>query len=194
MLTHPRQNLHAASLISDTLGPLPVLAALCGAGALESSNALIGIAWGLLAMIFVAIAPYLLTWRIRHPPNGGRPSKPMRSLYMGLAVVGAGVGLIVLSWIGAPNEVAYVVVAVLASLVVAAASNALWRWSNHMAACASGVAMLAVLFGLPGLVSASALPLVAWARLALSRHTSAELVLGATTGAIVSATVLAALT
>lgn len=182
-----------ASFVSDSLGPLPSLSALCGAGALHSSIAA-GIAWGLLAMFFAAILPYLVTWKIRHPASGATVPRPVRGAYMGLAVVTAAVGVIVLIPLGAPSAVIQTTIAIMLCLGVVAVTNALWRWSNHMAACAAGVAMLLVLFGWPALISAAALPAVAWSRLRLGRHSLVELVLGALCGAAVAGSILAALT
>jgi len=144
-------------------------------------------------MFFVAILPYLATWRIRHPAGGGRPSPSARATYMGLAVGTAAIGVVALDALGSPGRVLAAVAAVLISLAVVAVTNAKWGWSNHMAACAAGVAMLLVLFGWPALWATCALPAVAWARLSLGRHVPAELVLGAAVGATVSASVFAAL-
>jgi hypothetical protein len=181
-----------ASVVSDLFGPLPTLAALCGAGALHTS-ALAGIGWGLLAMVFAAIVPYLVTWRLRHPADGSRPTGRDRASYMGLAVLTAAAGIVVLRILGSPDAVVDVTVAIMICLAVVAVTNALWHWSNHMAGCAAGVAMLVVLFGAPGLLAAAALPAVAWARLALGRHTVSELVLGTMCGAAVAGAVLAIL-
>ena len=181
-----------ASFVSDSLGPLPPLAALCGAGALHRGP-WAGVGWGLLAMFFVAILPYLVTWKPRHPPAGRRPSRRARGAYMGLAVVTAGVGIAVLALVGAPSAVVKVTVTIMVCLAVVAVTNAVWRWSNHMAACAAGVAMLVVLFGWPGLISVVALPAVAWARLKLHRHSVIELLLGTLCGAVIAGPVLSAL-
>ena len=189
--SRPRQS-RLASFVSDSLGPLPSLSALCGAGALHSS-VIVGVGWGLLAMFFAAILPYLVTWRVRHPAGDRRPSRTTRAAYMGLAVVTAAAGIAVLIPLGAPSAVVKVTVTIMICLCVVAVTNALWRWSNHMAACAAGVAMLCVLFGWYGLIAAVALPAVAWARLQLGRHSRIELVLGALCGAAVSGPVLAAL-
>ncbi|MCW2528615.1 MAG: hypothetical protein JWM76_3475 [Pseudonocardiales bacterium] len=188
----PPRAVRAASFVSDSLGPLPTLAALCGSGTLHAS-VVAGISWGLLAMFFAAILPYLVTWKVRHPSGGGRPSRRGRGAYMGIAVVTAAVGIAVLILLGAPAAVVDATLTILICLGVVAVTNSLWRWSNHMAACAAGVVMLCVLFGWPGLIAAAALPAVAWARLRLGRHSRTELVLGALCGAAVAGPILAAL-
>lgn len=188
----PTRSHRLASLVSDSLGPLPPLAALCGAGALHASIAA-GIGWGLLAMFFAAILPYAVTWRVRHPADGTRPDRGTRGLYMALAVVTAAVGITVLTLLAAPLAVVDVTVTIMIALSVVAVTNAWWRWSNHMAASAAGVSMLVVLFGPAALVAAVALPAVAWSRRALGRHSGRELLLGALCGAGVSVPVLVAL-
>lgn len=144
-------------------------------------------------MFFAAILPYLVTWKVRHPAGDRRPSRTTRAAYMGLAVVTAAAGIAILIPLGAPAAVVKVTVTIMICLCVVAVTNGLRRWSNHMAACAAGVAMLYVLFGWYGLIAALALPAVAWARLQLGRHSRIELVLGALCGAAVSGPVLAAL-
>jgi hypothetical protein len=178
-----------ASGVSDTLGPLPPLAALCTAGALHTA-VLAGVGWGLLAMFFSAILPYLVTWKMRHPAGGARPGRRARAIYMGLAVLTAAVGVAVLIPLGSPAAVVDVTVTIIVCLVVVVVPNARWRWSNHMAACAAGCAMLVVLAGTAGLLAVAALPAVAWARLRLERHTLAELVGGGVLGAVVAAVML----
>lgn len=178
-----------ARAVSDTLGPLPPLVALCAAAATHRS-ALAGTGWGLVAMFFVAILPYLATWKIRHPAGGGRPSPAARATYMGVAVVTGAGGLGVLYELDAPAELVSAVIAILVSLAVSTVTNARWGWSNHMAACCAGVAMLIVLLGPVGFWAVTAIPCVAWARLALRRHVVGELVLGGVVGAVVSSAVL----
>jgi putative flippase GtrA len=185
-------SLRVASMVSDTVGPLPSLAALCAAGAIGSSP-VAGIGWGLLAMFFVAILPYVATWKIRHPAEGGRLSVSVRAGYMGLAALTAAVGLLMLWLLGAPSQLLATVIAILVTLVVAAVTNARWGWSNHLAACAAGVAMLVVLLGPASLFAVIAIPPVAWARLRLGRHSTVELAAGTAIGVVVAGAVLAAL-
>lgn len=186
------QQSRLASGVSDTFGPLPSLGALCAAGA-EGSTPFAGVGWGLLAMFFVAILPYSITWKMRHPSGGGRLGSSVRAAYMGLAVGTAAVGLGLLWLLGAPHQLLWVVIAILVTLAVVAVTNAKWGWSNHLAACAAGVSMLVVLLGPGALIAAVVLPAVAWARLAMNRHSVPELVAGAVIGAGVATAVLEAL-
>lgn len=184
-----RRRTAVASFVSDTLGPLPVLAALCVAGA-SGRSTVAGLGWGLLAMAFVAVLPYAATWRLRHSADASAPSSRSRATYMCVAAVSAALGLAIVAVAGGPHRLIAAVVAVLATLVVTAVTNAVWHWSNHAAATVAGAAMLTILAGPAGSWAFFALPLVGWARLALRRHTFTQVALGALTGGVISAAVL----
>ncbi len=182
-----------ARVASDVIGPLPVVVALCAAGVTNGASWPSGVGWGLLAMFFVGILPYSVTWKVRHPADDEKPSQRSRVAYMGTAVVTAAVGLAVLRLSGAPADVVRLTTAILVALVVTAVCNSRWRWSNHMAAATSGAALLVVRLGAIGLLAIVAIPLVAWARLVLQRHDVGELFGGLVLGATVAPLVLLAL-
>ena len=170
--------------VSDVLGPLPVTVALCAAGVRHSSTWAAGIGWGLVAILFSAILPYVATWRIRHPADGSLPASRARVTYMAVAALTAAVGLVVIHVLGGPWEVIRATVSILITLVITAAVNARWRWSNHVSACAAGVTLLVAEVGETGLLAAAAVIAVAWARLSLQRHDRAQLLGGLIIGAL----------
>jgi membrane-associated phospholipid phosphatase len=64
--------------------------------------------------------------------------------------------------------------------------TSVWKISLHVAADASPVTMLTILFGPPGLACAPAAALVAWARLRLRAHTPAQVMVAAVIAAAVT--------
>jgi hypothetical protein len=170
-------------MVSDTVGPLPSLAALCAAGAIGSSP-VAGIGWGLLAMFFVAILPYVATWKIRHPAEGGRLSVSVRAGYMGLAALTAAVGLLMLWLLGAPSQLVATVIAILVTLVVVAVTNALGDEATISPQRRRGGQL--VVLPMASLFAMIAIPPVAWARLKLGRHSTVELAAGTAVGVVVA--------
>lgn len=177
-----------AAVVSEVLGPLPVGVAFCiGVGA--ASRGLAGAAWGLLAIFFAAVLPYLATWRMRHPSRGGRPASRTRLGYLLITAASAAVGLLLVASLGAPWRVVVVATTIVVGLIVGVLVNARWRASNHVAGLAGAVAALSVIYTPLWLLGAPLVALLAWARLRLGRHSPAEVALGALIGAVVGAVV-----
>jgi membrane-associated phospholipid phosphatase len=176
-------------LISEALGPVPLGIALCvGVGA--STDRAAGAAWGLLAILFTAVLPYLVTWRARHPGGGSRPSRSVRVRYLAMTLLSAAVGTTMVALAGAPDRVIAVATTILIGLATGALVNARWRASNHATAVAGGITMLVVLYGGWFLPMYALVGLVGWSRVTSGRHSWAEVVAGAVLGAAVSAIAL----
>jgi len=76
------------------------------------------------------------------------------------------------------------IVAVAAMLVAAAVFNRWIKLSLHMASLAFAAVSLLALWRVAGIVAVCALPLLAWARLRMARHTPAEVIGGTVLGAV----------
>lgn len=76
------------------------------------------------------------------------------------------------------------IVAVAAMLVAAAVLNRWIKLSLHMASLAFAAVSLLALWRLAGIAAACGLPLLAWARLRMARHTPAEVIGGTVLGAM----------
>ena len=178
----------AASLVSEILGPLPVGVALCvGVGA--ESRGVGGAAWGLLAVFFAAVLPYVVTWRMRHPADGRHPSNSTRLRYLLLTAGSAVIGVVLVAALGAPRRVLVVSVVIVVGLLAGAVVNMRWRASNHVAGLAGAVSVLSVIYTPIWLIAAPLVAVLAWARVRLGRHSKQEVVLGAAIGAVVGAIV-----
>ena len=182
-----------AAVVSDLAGPLPVVVALFLAGDRDGRSWLASVGWAVLAVVLLAVIPYVVTLRLRHPADGTRPARARKGAYMALVAALSLGGLLVLALLPSPGSVVDVAVAVVISLLAVAAATAVAAWSNHTAACAGGAAMCVVLAGPAWITLALAVVAVAWARLTLGRHSPAQVVLGAIWGAAVAAAALALL-
>jgi hypothetical protein len=186
------QHARLATVLSEVLGPLPVGIAVCiGVGA--DARGLAGAAWGLLAIVFAAVLPYLLTWRMRHPRHGGLPSNRARVGYLLIAIGCAAAGLVLAASLGAPHRVVVIAITIVVGLLVGAAVNSRWRASNHVAGLAGAVTALSVLYSPLWLLGIPLVVALAWARVRLGRHTLQEAALGGVIGAAVGAVVPALL-
>jgi membrane-associated phospholipid phosphatase len=186
----PQQSsLRIAGVLTEALGPVPLGMGLCiGVGA--ATDGISGAGWGLLAITFAAVLPYIATWRARHPAEGSLPTGPARLRYLAATIAFAAVGTAIVAAAGAPTRVVAVTGTMLLGLVVGALVNAKWRGSNHAAAAAGGATMLTILYGPWFLLAFAVAAVVAWSRVVLRRHSVGEVILGLTAGVAVSAVVL----
>jgi membrane-associated phospholipid phosphatase len=181
-----------AATVSEVLGPLPIGVAVCvGVGA--ASRGASGAGWGLLAIFFGAVLPYVLTWRMRHPADGGLPSPRTRLRYLMITVLCAAIGLALVGFLGAPRRVVVIAATVVIGVLIGALVNTRWRASNHVAGLTGAVAALSVLYGPLWLLATPLIAVLAWARVRLGRHNLREVIVGAVIGAVVGAVIPALL-
>lgn len=103
------------------------------------------------------------------------------------------VGAVLLVTLHAPRALLAGVAAGGVGLLVAAAVNHWWKMSVHTAVAAGSCAILALVFGPVLLLTTPLIALVGWSRVRLGDHTLAQVVVGAAVGAVVAASVFAAL-
>ena len=175
-----------ASFISEVFGPMPVGLALCvGVGATARGWA--GAGWGLFAIVFAAVIPYIITWRMRHPQDGKKPSRRTRLRYLLVTTCCACAGLLIVAQLGAPKGVVAIAIMIVVGLLVGAVINARWRMSNHVAGASAAVTALSVIYSPVWLLGLTIVALIAWARIRLGMHTLPEVILGAIVGGAVGA-------
>jgi membrane-associated phospholipid phosphatase len=140
--------------------------------------------WAGFEVCVAVLAPLLyLAWLVRH----GRVTdldvqlREQRARPM-LFTLGCGaLGLAVLALGGAPPLLVTLAGGLWAQMVIILSITLYWKISVHSATAAAAATALLVLFGtpLPWLVG---VPLIAWARVRLGRHTLAQTVFGALLG------------
>lgn len=179
----------AARLVTEATSPAvfsTVLPLLIGAQA----DGRHGLLTGVVAAVFTGAIPYsFLLWAMRRGMVADRHIRQRAQratpLLFGLASVILGLVLLVL--LDAPPELLGLVGAMIAGLGVTLAITTVWKISVHTGVAAGSGVILAMTFGsvvlLPTVLIVAA---IAWARVSLTDHTTAQVVAGAVVGAAVA--------
>lgn len=178
--------------ISAVTSPTLLLAVLYPVvGALAAGPA--GIGWSLLGMVFTVVIPAAIVdvgVRQGRYTDHHLSRREQRAVPLGLAAASVLVGLAVLALAGAPRAVVALQVAVLATVLVATTVTLWWKVSFHVAVVAAAACVLTLLGGGWWALSWLAVPVVGWARLRLTAHTLAQVLVGGALGAGVTGAVL----
>ena len=187
MTTEPATASRSATILSEVLGPAPLLSVLFLEAGLESGS---GGWWALLPILGIATIPYcaliLLARRGRVSDRFVGERRQRLPILLGILVC-IGIVLAVLALADAPTPIVTASIAAAIGLVVVMVANAVWKLSIHMA-----IVMFFALYqfiALPpwaAMVLVIALPLtLGWARIAARAHTLAQVIAGAAAGALV---------
>jgi membrane-associated phospholipid phosphatase len=184
----------AARRVTDALEPRNwVIALVITLG--WNADGLAGVCWGLLAGLFAAIFPAMFVrygirrwqWSSRHV---GRRNERLAALAFVIASDGA--GAVVLIAAHAPHAMTGYLAGMLATSIVITAITTAWKISVHSAVASATVAMVALAYG-PLIVGGYALvAVVAWSRVALREHTTAQVIAGVILGAVAGCATYAA--
>ncbi|MCD2189693.1 hypothetical protein [Actinomycetospora soli] len=181
-----------ATRVSTATSPTLLLAVLYPVvGALAAGPP--GIAWSLLGMVFTVVIPAAIVdvgVRRGRYTDHHLSRREQRAVPLGLAALSVLVGLGVLWLAGAPRAIVALQVAVLATTVVATTVTLWWKVSFHVAVVSAAACVLTLLGGGWWALAWLAVPLVGWARLRLTAHTLAQVIVGGLLGAGVSGLVL----
>ncbi|MEV6345818.1 phosphoesterase PA-phosphatase [Actinoplanes sp. NPDC051851] len=152
--------------------------------------------WGLPGAIFAAVIPLAY---VLHGVRTGRltdhhiPDRAARRVPLLFGIGSLGAGLVLMVWLGAPREVLALLAAGGAGLVVFALVTNWWKMSIHAGVAAGALATMTAIFGPAALAGAPLVVLGGWARVRLTAHTPAQVVVGALAGALVAGLVFPAL-
>jgi hypothetical protein len=187
-----RARVGAARAVTEIFAPVWLVAALLVLLGWHAGDPLLG---G-VAALFESILPF--AYVLRQVRRGrlsdrhvGERSQRLVPLLVAFGSVVAGAVLLVA--LHAPRTLLAGVAAGGIGLLVAAAVNHWWKMSVHAAVAAGSCAILALVFGPVLLVTTPLIALVAWSRVHLGDHTLAQVLVGAAVGAVVAASVFAAL-
>jgi hypothetical protein len=160
-----------------------------------NADGLAGACWGLLAALFTAIFPVLFVrygiWRWQW---SGRDVSRRSERLAALAFVVASdcAGAIVLLAAHAPPAMTGYLTGMLATSAVITAITTAWKISVHCAVASAAVAMVALAYGPLVVGGYTLVGAVAWSRVALREHTTAQVIAGAILGAMAGCATFAA--
>jgi hypothetical protein len=181
-----------ATLISRVATPTLLLAVLYPVvGALAAGWG--GVAWSLVGIVFtVAIPAGIVDLGVRQGryTDHHLSRREQRAVPLGLSAASVLAGVVVLAVAGAPRAIVALQVAVLVTVLVVTALTLLWKVSLHVAVVGAAACVLTLLGGGWWALSWLAVPVVGWARLRLTAHTLAQVVVGCALGAGVTGAVL----
>jgi membrane-associated phospholipid phosphatase len=150
---------------------------------------LVGLGWGLLAVLFCSVIPYGIIWlgvrcgKLTDHHIGVREQRRTPLLY-GLLSVLAGVAILTLG--KAPRALIAMVLVMFAVLLVVTAINQAWKLSAHAAVAAGSAAVLTIEFGPALLTVMTIVALVGWSRVRLKDHTAAQVTAGTIAGILIA--------
>ncbi|MFI5932890.1 phosphoesterase PA-phosphatase [Actinoplanes sp. NPDC051494] len=152
--------------------------------------------WGLPGAVFAAGIP--LAYILRGVRKGSFtsihiPEREHRRVPLLFGVASVLVGLTALILLGAPRDVLALLGAGGTGLVIYAVVTHWWKMSIHAGVAAGTAATLTALYGPIMLLTVPLVLLAGWARVRLSAHTTAQVVVGALVGALIAGTVFPAL-
>ncbi|MEU4618866.1 phosphoesterase PA-phosphatase [Actinoplanes sp. NPDC023801] len=152
--------------------------------------------WGLPGALFAAVIPlgYVLHGvRKGHLTNHHIPERAARRIPLLFGTASLVAGLLLLLALGAPREVLALLTTGGVGLAIFALVTHWWKMSIHAGVASGTVAALTVIYGAIALAGVPLVLLGCWARVRLTAHTPAQVVVGALVGAVIAGTVFPAL-
>lgn len=200
-MTAPRSRMQgsraaAARTITEVFAPVVLtIGVVLVVGAASGPGPLSGLAWGLIAALFVGAVPYAFLvhgvrrgrWTDRHVSV-----REQRIVPLSFAAASAIVGIGVLVVGGAPRQLVALVLAGLVGLGVSLAITRHWKMSIHTGVASGAATILVLVFGPSMLATWPVVIAVAWSRVELRDHSLSQVVVGAVVGAVIAGVVFSA--
>ncbi|WP_376797212.1 phosphoesterase PA-phosphatase [Thermogemmatispora sp.] len=148
----------------------------------RSSSAWPALGFALLTLAFVCAGPLLyvlLAWRLGIVSDLDLTRRQERWHPFLAGLLSYALGLFLLLWLHAPRSLELALSLTLLVGLLLLLITCWWKISIHAAALAGAATLLTALYGLIFLPSFLLLALVCWSRVALGRHTPAQVIAGA---------------
>jgi membrane-associated phospholipid phosphatase len=175
-----------AKAVTDILQPRNMLlAGLTGFGVITQAS-LTGAAWGLFASLCAGVVPAeYIEWERRRGTWGDRHvvDRRQRPRIFAVILASIGIGITVMEMAGGPGDVERAMIALWGMTVVLLTVNTFWKISVDAAVASSVMALLAVFHSPWWLLGYVLVTAVCWTRVALTYHSVAQTVAGASLGA-----------
>jgi membrane-associated phospholipid phosphatase len=186
-----------AVVVSEVLAPAVLVAVLLlSVGWHAGDSPGVSRWWGLPGALFAAVIPlgYVLHGvRTGRLTNHHIPERAARRIPLLFGTASLIAGLLLLLALGAPREVLALLTAGGVGLATFALVTHWWKMSIHAGVASGTVTALTVVYGEIMLLGVPLVLLGCWARVRLTAHTPAQVVVGAMVGALIAGTVFPAL-
>ncbi|MEK7354095.1 MAG: hypothetical protein AABZ77_06295 [Chloroflexota bacterium] len=182
-----------ANLTSNILNPFLIsLAVILLFSFSSSTSTLEAIKWSLIATAVSIVPVFLVVIYLIH--NGGLDTifanaRQQRTKIYLAAGFSAIAGYFILSYLKAPPILVAGFTAVLSMVVIFMFINLWWKISVHTGCIAASSMVLVMLYGWTAAATVPLVPLTAWARVELERHSLAQAVTGAVLAAVIAVVV-----
>jgi membrane-associated phospholipid phosphatase len=192
----PRR-LRMARLVGKLLSPPPILVVLALVVAWDSSpTPATAILWGGIAALSASVLPYALI--LRGVRRGRLTDKNIslreqRIRFGVVAITSILLGLAVLAAFSAPAEMVALQAAVAVGVACGWVITWWWKISVHAAIAAGAATVLVLVFGTALLAAWALVAVIAWSRVQVGDHTTAQVLAGVALGVVVNATVFSLL-
>jgi membrane-associated phospholipid phosphatase len=188
----PRR-LRVARLVGELLSPPPILVVLALVVASHSSPTPAGaVLWGGIAALFASMLPYALILRgVRRGRLSDRniSLRQDRISFGVVAITSILLGLALLTVFDAPTEMVALLASIAVGVVCGWVITLWWKISVHAAIAAGAATVLTLVFGTALLAAWALVALIAWSRVQVGDHTTAQVLAGVALGIVVNATI-----
>lgn len=172
-----------ARIVSDVFNPFLVSFVVIIVLTMEvTSTAADALKWASIALV-TSVLPvfFIVVFLVRRGKLEGIfviPRQQRTPLYF-IASILAAVGCLVLVFIDAPEMITAIFISGLVAMIAFGVINLFWKISLHTAFVAGSATILTIVYGAVGTVVIGPLLLLAWARVSLGFHTTAQVTAGA---------------
>jgi membrane-associated phospholipid phosphatase len=183
-----------ARIVTEVCSPAVVVVLLPLAVAWHATGHQLGrtVLWGLVVAVFSSVLPMVFIvrgarlgrWDGHHVRNRDGRTVPLL-----LCLGSTALGLAILLFGHAPDDVIALDVAMLVTLFACTIVTRWWKISLHSAVAGGAVATLALLYGLLLLLLTPFVVLIGWSRVAVRDHTVPQVIAGALIGPILGGAV-----
>ncbi|MEU7593111.1 hypothetical protein AB0B79_08755 [Streptomyces sp. NPDC039022] len=180
----------AARAVTDMLQPRNVLVVGMSGIGLAAAGDWTGLLWGLLGALCAGLIPAgYIEWQRKRGTWGDRHvvDRTKRGPIFLVILASVGLGALVMVLGHAPSGILVAMLALWVMTVVLLAVNTVWKISVDSAVAAAVPALLAVVHSPWWLLAYLLTIAVCWSRVALTYHTVAQTVAGASCGAVTAA-------
>ena len=183
-----------ARIVSNILAPVTIsLPFVVLVAFYHTRDQLAAIIYAFITLFFLSIGPLIYvvigvrTGKLSDLDISRRSERAGPFLF---GIISTSIGLLVLSLVHGPKDLQTALILTAISAVILMVTTLWWKISIHASTMAGAATMLTVLYGMALLPLFLLLVLVSWSRVALRRHTVAQVVAGSLLSIVLSLAIL----